>query len=434
MSYLSASNPNQRDNSPAEANTDPGVAQLLYLAQLQSVNGPAYGAAEEPWYSSPGRHRPISPEQSGYDPSPEQPWYSPPGQHGYGPAERAWQDPATTEAPLPALGHVGVSPYAAEQFRHAGVQAQPRTGWTGPIMIMVTLGVLGQAWVGYEGWTTGSPSSLLWYLTLCLIFTPSAALIISERMTDQARVWFSLYMSLALLATRFVLYPDQFVYHDELINYRVLLSIVHSHRLFSPNSLLPDTADYPGMEIATAAVHQLTGLSLHLSGIAILAAVRIVMTLALIRIIQRISGSAVAGCLAALIYATNPQYIFFNSQFSYESVALPLCFFCIYVFMITRNSKNLLTVTPSAAVILAVAATHHLTSLALVIVLWIWYLITRILRRPVNRLLPLAVISIIIVAAWTWLVRSTIIPYISEIVNNALTNISSLVTDRSIQP
>ncbi len=298
-------------------------------------------------------------------------------------------------------------------------------------MVVVAVGLFGQAWIGYQGRITGSPSPVLWYITLCLIFTPSAVLIISRRLGDQVKIWFSLYMSLALLGTRFLLYPDQFVYHDELINYRVLLSIEHSHRLFSPNSLLPDTAYYPGMEIATSALHQFTGLSLHLSGIAILALARVIMTLGLIRIIQRISGSAAAGCLAALVYAVNPQYVFFNSQFSYQSIAIPLCFFCIYVFASHRDRRNILTLTPSAVIILAVAATHHLTSLSLVVVLGVWYLFTLIRRRPVRQLLPLVLISVMIVAAWTWLARSVIIPYISEIANNGLTNILSLAHGQS---
>jgi hypothetical protein len=264
-----------------------------------------------------------------------------------------------------------------------------------------------------------------------MIFTPSAALIMSGKLSDQASIWFTLYMSLALLATRFVLYPGQFVNHDELINYRVLLSIERSGHLFTPNSLLPDTADYPGTEIAAAAVHQLTGLSLHSSGIAILVAVRIVTTIALVRIIQRVSNSVPAGCLAALIYATNPQYIFFNSQFSYQSVALPLCFFCIYIFAIDQYPRSLLGIIPSAAIILAITATHHLTSLALVTVLWVWYLFARIIRRSVNQLLPLAITGMMIVAVWTWFARSTIVPYISEIFHYGLANITSLVNGRS---
>ncbi len=310
-------------------------------------------------------------------------------------------------------------------------KAQRPTLWAGPAIIAVALGVLGQAWLGYHGRTNGSFPASLWYATLCLIFIPSVAFIMSRRLSDQARVWFTLYMCLALLATRFVLYPTQFAYHDELIHYRVLLSIQNSHHLFTLNSLLPDSADYPGMEIATAGVRQLTGLSLHSAGVAILFAVRIVMTLALIRIIQLVSNSAAVGCLAAIIYTANPQYIFFNSQFSYQSVALPLCFFCIYVFTLARNRENVLTVIPSAAVVLAVAATHHLTSLALVIVLWAWYLFTHIIKRPVRQLLLLAMISVIIVAAWTWFARSVIIPYISEIASNSFANISDLVNGHS---
>jgi hypothetical protein len=308
---------------------------------------------------------------------------------------------------------------------------QPRTGWIGPVLVIVSLGVLAQAWIGYLGRTADAPSSTWWYFSLCLIYTPSAALVMSRRLSDTARIWLTLYMSVALLVTRFMLYPTQFVYHDELINYRVLLSIDHSGHLFAPNSLLPATGDYPGMEIAASAIHQLTGLSPHLAGVLTLLLARIIMTLALIRIIERVSKKATVGCLAALIYATNPQYVFFNSQFAYQSVAIPLCFFCIYVFTIPRERRTLTAVVPSAGVIIAIAATHHLTSLALVVVLLIWYAFTRITRRPVDLLLPVAVAGILIVAARTWLARSVILPYIGEIAHNSVVNIVNLANGKS---
>jgi hypothetical protein len=307
----------------------------------------------------------------------------------------------------------------------AGATGSP---WTGPVVVLVALGVLGQSWLGAVARTSGSLSAPLWYLTLCLIFVPSAALIMSPRLGDRGRVWLTLYMALALLATRFVLYPNQFAYHDELINYRVLLTILSTHHLFHPNSLLPDTADYPGLQVATAGLHQLTGLSPHLSGMVVLFAVRVVMTLAIVRIIERITGSVPAGCLAAAIYATNPQYVFFNSQFSYQSVALPLAFFGVYVVSVRREPGRLLSIVPGAAVVLAVAASHHLTSLALVLVLWVWYLATRVTRRPVPRLLPLAVVSVLIVAAWTWMARAVIVPYIGEITKNNVLTIIHLAT------
>ena len=142
----------------------------------------------------------------------------------------------------------------------------------------------------------------------------------SGRITDRAKIWFALYMALALLAARFVLYPQEFAYHDELIHYRVLLSIGQTKHLFTPSSLLPDTADYPGMEIATAAVHQLTGLSLHAAGLVLLGAVRVVMTLALIRIIQVVTGSATAGLPGCCHIYDQPAVHFFQL-----TVLLPVC-------------------------------------------------------------------------------------------------------------
>jgi hypothetical protein len=380
VSSRSAWIPGHGDHAPARAKPHPGVAQLIDLAERQS-------------------------------------------------SDRLKRGPETSE-PQPTPGTVNAPDQSAGNTRPSA-QTKPYTRWTGPALVIVALGVLGQAWIGYEGRITGNPSSLMWYATLCLIFTPSAALVMSRRLSDKARIWFTLYMSLALLATRVILYPSQFAYHDELINYRVLLSINHSGHLFTPNSVLPAVAHYPGMQIATSAVHHLTGLSLHSAGLIILLVVRVVMTLALIRIIQRISNSTAVGCLATLIYATNPQYIFFNSQFSYQSVALPLCFFCIYIFATRRKTGSIISLAPTVAVVLAVAATHHLTSLALVILLWAWLIFSKIARRPVSELLPLAIISLLIVVAWTWLARSVILPYISEILQNSLANIANLASGKS---
>jgi len=331
---------------------------------------------------------------------------------------------ASNEAAQP----IGVLDAAGQQ---AVTPTRLRAGWAGPVLLVVALGVLGQAWLGYRARITGSFSTNLWYLTLCLIFIPSAALVTSRRINDRVRVWFTLYMSLALLATRFVLYPTQFVYHDELINYRVLLSIANSGHLFTRNSLLPAAADYPGMEIATITIHQLTGLSLHSSGIIVLLTVRVIMTLALIRIIQRISKKLTVGCLAALIYATNPQYLLFNSTFAYQSVALPLSFFGVYVFVMRSRSRQLIAIAPAAAVVAAVAVTHHLTSIAVVVVLWAWYLFTLITKRHVSQLLLFAAASTLLVATRLWLVRSDVIPYISGITRNSIATIIAFLSGKS---
>lgn len=300
------------------------------------------------------------------------------------------------------------------------------TTWYGLVIILVALGVLGQAWIGYQGRTTGVPSTVEYYISLCLIFVPPAMIVVSRRSSAQAKVLLALYAAVALLATRYMLYPTLFAYHDEIVHEWNALAIYRTGHLFSPNAILPVTSYYPGLELATVGVQQLTGLPLHSAAVVVLVLVRIVMTLSLVRIIQRITGSLPLGTLAALVYSTNPQYIFFNSQFSYQTVALPLCFFCIYVFSIRRKSRGLRAVIPSAAVVLAVAVTHHLTSLALVVLIWTWYLLTRITRRHVSQLLSLAVISTMAVGTWTWVARSVVVPYIRGILQSNLMGVVGL--------
>lgn len=293
-------------------------------------------------------------------------------------------------------------------------------------IILVALGILGQAWVGYQGRTTGSPSAIEYYITLCLIFLPPTLVIVSRRSTTRSKIGFALYMAVALLGTRFMLYPNLFVYHDEIIHEGNALAIDRTAHLFTVNTLLPVTPYYPGLEISTSAIQQLTGLPLHAAGTAVLLLVRIVMTLSLIRIVEKITGSVLAGSLATAIYATNPQYIFFNSQFSYQSVALPLCFFCIFVFSIRRKSQGFRAVIPSASVAMAVAVTHHLTSLALVMLIWTWFTLAKMKKQPVSQLFALAVVSLLAVGAWTWVARSVVVPYIDGILQNDLAGIINL--------
>ncbi len=140
--------------------------------------------------------------------------------------------PATAPFPVIEPPEAAAEPPEAAAEPVTPAEGGPRTVWAGPVIVIVALGVLGQAWLGYQGRTTGGFSSVLWYITLGLIFVPPTALIMSGRITDRAKIWFALYMSLALLATRFVLYPQQFAYHDELIHYRVLLSIEQTRHLF----------------------------------------------------------------------------------------------------------------------------------------------------------------------------------------------------------
>lgn len=300
-------------------------------------------------------------------------------------------------------------------------------GWYALATIGTALGVLGQAWYSYQGRVTGYPSPEEFYVSLSLVFFPPAAIILSRHAARNARIGFLLYMALALLATRFMLYPTMFAFHDEIIHEWNVIAIDKTHHLFSANSLLPVTPYYPGIEIATSAVEHLTGLPLHAAATVVLFLLRVVMTLGLVLIFQMISGNVLISTTAALIYTVNPQYLYFNSEFSYQTAALPLCFFCVYVFSIRKRDLGIRGLAPTAIVAFAIAATHHLTAVGLVLILWTWYFYTRVKNRPTPGLAYFSILTTCAVAVWTWVARSEVIPYITEIVQKNILGISSLV-------
>jgi hypothetical protein len=320
-------------------------------------------------------------------------------------------------------------PVAYPRDRRAAfrAEAQPlELSRYGLAIIGTALGVLGIAWYSYQGWIGDSAPSVEYYISLCLIFVPATLIVLSRRASNVARICFTLYMSLALQATRYMIYPAMFEYHDEIIHQWNVIQIDQTGHLFAPNAILSATPYYPGLEVTTSAIEQLTGMPVHAAATVLLLLLRVVMTLGLIQIFQRISGSMLISTLATLLYTLNPQYVFFNSEFSYQTIALPLCFFAIYVFAIRDRHRSIWGLAPSAAVVVAVAASHHLTSLALVVTLWTWYLYTRMNRRPEPHLLYFAILATLSVAGWTWVAHKEVIPYISQIVHSNLSGLATL--------
>jgi hypothetical protein len=302
------------------------------------------------------------------------------------------------------------------------------TPWAGPVILLVAIGALGQAWIGYRGRMTGGTYPELFYLTLCLIYTPSAALILSGKLSDNAKMAFSVYMSLAVLATRFLQYPSAFAYHDELVHVAIAMQIDQTHHLFHPaNSILPEASYYPGMEIATTGLEHMTGMSLHSAGWTVLAVANVLTTLGLILLIRRITGSVRVACLATLIYVCNQEALSFNSQFSYASLALPLALFCLYVFATRDQSGKTHGLIPALAVFVALEATHHLTSLAVLILLWAWNRATQYTGRRVPQLSIFYALSILVVVLWTWFARAYVISYLRESLASSINSVTALL-------
>lgn len=301
--------------------------------------------------------------------------------------------------------------------------------WT--VGLAAGIGVVLQAYVGYRGRVAGAPPALLFWLSLGLIYVAGVVTIVWLPLTRGLRVLGIALVSIAMQLTRIVLYPDMFVYHDELVHDRVLKDILVHHHLFTANSTLPVTPHYPGLEVVTSGLVQLTGLSTHTCGSLVLLTTRLVLALGIFLIVERMTSSDRIAAAASLIYIANPQYLFFNSQFSYQTIALPLCVGYVYMIVALSSVRRSIAWPALGVVAIAVAVSHHLTSMGLVVLLLAWLAVSTVSGRRPRYLVSATLLALFCVAGWAVIAGPTLFPYFSEILRHNVKSVQQLISGHS---
>lgn len=272
----------------------------------------------------------------------------------------------------------------------------------GPTVLVMSAGLLPMSFAvaSTRGAGGSTQAQTLYVVGLLVIFVPAAIGVLLPRASTTTRVLLALSMAVLLQLSRLVLYPTRFMFHDELIHANVLRLLGDSGRLFTENSLLPVTTYYPGLEIATNAVQSVTGGSAHTSAVAILLAARLVLALGLLLLMARVTGSTRIGAAAVVVYACNPQMLFFNSQFSYQTLALPLAVLTVYL-VASRRQGLRTSLLPGILATVAVAVTHHVTAALLIATFVAWWAIEVVRRRGrANSSVSLAVMSVTALCAF----------------------------------
>ncbi len=231
--------------------------------------------------------------------------------------------------------------------------------------------------------------------------------------------------------------PTRFTFADELPHSYNVNSIVSNHALFGTNPILPVTPSYPGLEMTTAALRLVGGPSTFLAGVTVIAIARLVMMIALFLLFERISKSGRIAGLATLVYAANPNFVFFSAQFSYESLALPLAVFAVYAVVrwmeiqeagdtVSPDPRRLARGSAWAAVAIittsAVVATHHGASYALIILILAIGRAQREIRRLSRTYVspfPFAAFALVATLAWLLIMSRQTWHYLTPVVSDA---------------
>ena len=201
------------------------------------------------------------------------------------------------------------------------------------------------------------------YGAVAWIFLPFAVRILHPATPRSELVADLALLTAALFVVRVIREPAAFIDHDEFLHWSTAQSILETGRLFSPNPLLPVSPLYPGLELAATAVTHLSGLSVFDAAQPLLAAARLTFVLALFFTYERISGGARTAACGCIVYMGSSTFLVFDSQFSYESLAVP--FVAALLLADARAGSQgrvlhvCLLVAPLAA---ALAVTHHMSA------------------------------------------------------------------------
>lgn len=298
-------------------------------------------------------------------------------------------------------------------------------------------------------------ATLIFWAGLLVMFVPIAARLIGTGASRTERVGLLVLAGVGFYLVKVFQSPLQFSYFDEFLHTRTAEDIVRSGELFTPSSMLPVSPFYPGLEGATSALMTLGGFSTFEAGMILLGAARIMLVLSLFLLYESAGGSPRVAAIAALVYMLNPNFMFFSSQYAYESLALP--FAVVTLFAISRRGRSpdrpavsWMTILPVAA---ATIVTHHVSSLALTLFLILWsavHLVGRwrshepteadpqhVLRRLrsapfliVSPIKPTIVIGAMAVV-WLLLVASVAVGYLAPAIEGAAAEVVRLALGES---
>jgi hypothetical protein len=329
--------------------------------------------------------------------------------------------PAPADAPeaLAALDEPGLAVQEA-QLRPPGLGRLPL------LAVIAAAGVAVSALGDALSRSTRSSSQLLFWAGLVFVFAPIVHRLCSAKPRRSERLALVVLLGLALYLVKVVHDPFGFTYADELVHAGNANAIQSSHHLYGSNSILPVTAKYPGLESVAAALAATSGLGTFGAGLVVVAAARLLMMLALYLLFERIAGSARVAGLGAAVYAANANFLFFDAQFSYESLALTLLVVALFAVAEREQARGPARRSWAVAILAvtgAVAVSHHLTSYALVVVLAALALAAAAVRVPRARNpWPFALAALAATATWLTVVANTTVGYLMPVLTRAITS------------
>ncbi|CAA2139135.1 hypothetical protein [Hyphomicrobium sp. ghe19] len=206
-------------------------------------------------------------------------------------------------------------------------------------------------------------ASAMFYASIAALIFPIACRMVWPGVPRAERIATILLAAVGLFCLRLIHEPISFVDHDAFLHWATANDIMRTGKLFTPNPLLPISPVYPGLEIIATALSELTTLSIFVCGQLLMFVCRMIFVICLFLFYERLSGSSRVGSLGVLVYMGASSFAFFDTTFSYGSLAL---LFMVIALLVDNRMGKTASWRCFSIVALPVlgglAVTHHLTA------------------------------------------------------------------------
>jgi hypothetical protein len=252
-----------------------------------------------------------------------------------------------------------------------------------PLLVASALGVLLVA-IAYAAGRAGDGwAPAVFWAGMIVVVAPIAYRLLGAEASYGERLGLALILGMAFYAVMIMYSPTGFQLHDELGQLRSTENLLSSGKLYTQNPIVASYAYFPGLHAVTAALASISGVSIFTAGVIVIGVGRAILMVTIFALLERLTGSARIAGIGTLIYAANPNFLIFDAQYSYESLAVPLAAATLLTtaWAARREAGRPLAVVLALLLGGAVVVTHHMTSYALVAALVVWAVFATV-RNP----------------------------------------------------
>src|ERR1700722_8703749 len=292
--------------------------------------------------------------------------------------------------------------------------------------------------------TLSDEAEFIWFWAgMILMELPLIAVIARRRTGAAVRSALLLVIGFASYAPKLLRDPSAPIYHDEYAHWRATYDIVATGRLFLPAQLIPVIARYPGLHAATAVLVDVCGLSIWQAATVLVLLCHVALLAGIVALARAIGLDSRAATLAAVAYSFNASFLYFDTQFSYESMSITLVVWSLAAFTqaIRAQSGPHRRAWCGLTMVLSFgcAITHHLTTIeltAVMLVISVALALPRAARCDGSRDTAatawfLTAFTLAVIVGWITFVAPGTVAYLAPYLGTALNQLTQMVSGSS---